>query len=302
MSDTNRILNSLPFLDVVTHGVPELDENATDAQRVAHKEAKKKDCKAAYCIQSAVGSTNFNRISHAESANEAWDILVEYYEGCEKVKVVKLQILRQKYELLQMGEDEKIAGYVSKVQNPVHLMKGCGETLTNKMIVEKEIHMLTFHFDHAIVTIQESNNLETMKLEDLVGSLEARKEEGANRALQDSNDYEDMVVMVIVGDDHVESKIWFLDSGCSNHMTFQKVWLADFDSSNKSKVKLADNSSLQAEGTGDIVFQRSDEGKAMIKDVLYVPRMKCNLLSVGQLIEISFSVIMKDGALELFET
>ena len=97
-------------LEVVTNVVPELSKNATDAQRVANKEAKKKDCKVAYCIQSAVDSTNFDKISHAELANEAWDILVKYYEGGEKVKVVKLQTFRGQYELMHIGEDEKIAG------------------------------------------------------------------------------------------------------------------------------------------------------------------------------------------------
>ena len=38
----------------------------------------------------------------------------------------------------------------------------------------------------------------------------------------------------------------------------------------------------------------------MIKDVLYIPRIKCNLLSVGQLVEKSFSVVTKDGAFEMF--
>ncbi|KAI5415903.1 hypothetical protein KIW84_041077 [Lathyrus oleraceus] len=56
-------------------------------------------------------------------------------------------------------------------------------------------------------------------------------------------------------------------------MTGQKVLLADFNLSKKSKVKLIDNSSLQAEGTSDIVIQRSNGGKDMIKDVLYVPGM-----------------------------
>ncbi|XP_050895636.1 uncharacterized protein LOC127102295 [Lathyrus oleraceus] len=107
------------------------------------------------------------------------------------------------------------------------------------------------------------------------------KEEGAILARKDSNDFEDMVVMAVVVDDRVDSKIWFLDSGCSNHMAGRKVWLAYFDSSKKSKVKLADNSLLQVEGTNDIVIQRSNEGKAMIKYVLYVPRTKCSLLSVG---------------------
>lgn len=40
----------------------------------------------------------------------------------------------------------------------------------------------------------------------------------------------------------------------------------------------------------------------MIKDVLYVPGINCNFLSVGQLVEKGFSLVMKYGAFELFET
>lgn len=80
------------------------------------------------------------------------------------------------------------------------------------------------------------------------------KEEKENLACQDSDDFEDMVVMATATDDHVDSKIWFLDLGCSNHMSGQKMWLAYFESSKKSKVKFVDNISLQVEGTGDIVI------------------------------------------------
>ncbi|XP_050876912.1 uncharacterized protein LOC127080645 [Lathyrus oleraceus] len=76
---------------------------------------------------------------------------------------------------------------------------------------------------------------------------------------------------IVVADDHVDSKIWFLDTCCSNHMTGRKVWLEDFDDLKKNNVKLADNSSLQAEGTGDIYIQRRNGAKDVIKDVLYVP-------------------------------
>ncbi|XP_050914861.1 uncharacterized protein LOC127129779 [Lathyrus oleraceus] len=283
-----------------------------------------------------------------------------------------------------MGKDEKITSYASKVQKLVHLMKGYGVTLINNMIVEKLIRTLTSHFDHGIVTIQKYNNLETLKLEDLVGSLEVHeiriverkgvqdsiqelqaqswkksggsnklkgkidkthgkkcrsnphknkvndrasesskrgegnsykkykeekkgvqcynyeklghlakhywyrkdkgstkgKREGVNISRQHSDVSNDVMVINAITDDHVESNIWFLDSGCSNHMTSQKVWLVDFEESKKSKIKLVDSSSLQAEGTGNIVIQRSNGVKALIKVILYVPGMKCNLLSV----------------------
>jgi len=40
---------------------------------------------------------------------------------------------------------------------------------------------------------------------------------------------------------------------------------------------------------------------AIIEEVLYVPKMQCNLLSVGQFIQKGYSVIMKDNTLKLFD-
>lgn len=47
-----------------------------------------------------------------------------------------------------MGEYEKITDYVFKVHKLVHLMKGCSEVLTDKMMVEKVVRTLASHFDH----------------------------------------------------------------------------------------------------------------------------------------------------------
>lgn len=50
------------------------------------------------------------------------------------MKGVKLHALKRKYELLKMGEDEKVAGYMYEVQNLIHLMKGCGDIMFDRMI------------------------------------------------------------------------------------------------------------------------------------------------------------------------
>lgn len=78
------------ILEVVIKDVHVIAANVTDAQGVGHKDAKKKDGKALFCIQSVVDSANFDLISHVESTKEAWDVLVKYYGGGEKVKGVKL--------------------------------------------------------------------------------------------------------------------------------------------------------------------------------------------------------------------
>jgi hypothetical protein len=38
--------------------------------------------------------------------------------------------------------------------------------------------------------------------------------------------------------DESKQEIWFLDSGCSNHMVGNKEWLYDYDDSFKESVKL----------------------------------------------------------------
>ena len=73
-------------------------------------------------------------------------------------------------------------------------------------------------------------------------------------------------------------------------MTGHKDWLVNFDAMKKIKVRFADNKVIQAEGAGNVVVRRLDGRQAMIIDVLYVPGMKSNLISMGQLLEKGFSM------------
>ncbi|CAL5198322.1 unnamed protein product [Lathyrus oleraceus] len=73
-------------LEVVTNGVLAVSEDAIDAQGTAYKDAKKKDCKETFYIQSAVDAANFDIVAHVESAKEACDILVKHYKGGDNIK------------------------------------------------------------------------------------------------------------------------------------------------------------------------------------------------------------------------
>ena len=42
--------------------------------------------------------------------------------------------------------------------------------------------------------------------------------------------------------------MWFVDSGCSNHMSGMKSIFKELDKTLKSTVRLGDNNGLQAEG------------------------------------------------------
>ena len=96
------------------------------------------------------------------------------------------------------------------------------------------------------------------------------------------------------------SSTWYLDSGCSNHMTGNRVWLVHFDARRKNKVRFADNRTIQSEGIGVILVKKRDGQQALLQNVLYVPTMQTNLISMGQLLEKGFYMKMQNRTLEIF--
>ena len=75
---------------------------------------------------------------------------------------------------------------------------------------------------------------------------------------------------------------WLIDSGASRHMTNHKDQLSDYQEFNeKELVILGDGKKLEAFGKGKIKLQLVQGKTGFFKDVLYVPKLTCNLLSVG---------------------
>lgn len=106
-----------------------------------------------------------------------------------------------------------------------------------------------------------------------------------------------MLLMATTSDEKTKNEEWFHDFGCSNHMTSHREWMASFDTSKKESIKLADSRKLVAEGTGNMVIISNDVKRIIIEDVMYIPEMKCNHMSIGQLVEKGFSVTMGGDSL-----
>jgi hypothetical protein len=122
-------------------------------------------------------------------------------------------------------------------------------------------------------------------------SNKERKSEEANIARSsDDSDGESVLLMASETDDMNSSEWWYMDTGCSNHLTGNKKWLVDFDSGKSTKIRCADDKYLNAEGMGNVRVILNNGKAALIQNVWYVPGMKSNLMSVGQLIEKGFSV------------
>ncbi|GAU22946.1 hypothetical protein TSUD_326740 [Trifolium subterraneum] len=104
------------------------------------------------------------------------------------------------------------------------------------------------------------------------------EEENANYAQFDESE-EILLMAQETNEGESNNEIWFLDSGCSNHMIGNKDWLFDFDSSYKDSVKLGDDSKMPVMGKGNLKLQI--EGYTQIlTNVYYLPGLKNNLAPV----------------------
>ena len=82
-----------------------------------------------------------------------------------------------------------------------------------------------------------------------------------------------------------DSDCWWLDSGCSQHMTHVASDFKDYVKFDVPlKVNLADESVFFSYGSGDVNMQLLDDNSEAVdivfKDVLYVPKLQKKLLSI----------------------
>ena len=95
--------------------------------------------------------------------------------------------------------------------------------------------------------------------------------------------------------------VWFLDSGCSNHMTGNKKLFSKLDESVQSQVKLGDKTKVPVMGKGIISIKTKQGEKKSISDVYFAPGLEHNLLSVGQLIEKGYPVIFQNNKCVIYD-
>ncbi|XP_022876705.1 uncharacterized protein LOC111394888 [Olea europaea var. sylvestris] len=379
----------------------EPSEDNEDYEKL-QKEFKRKDAMALRYIQQGVGKSIFPRIFGVKKAKDAWEILMQEFQGMEKMIALKLQSLWTDFDNLQMEERESVRVFSSRVAETVNQIKSCGDTITDKRVVEKMLRCLPPKFDHVAAAIEESKDLSKMTIYELTGSLLAHEQRinrssnqstteqafqskqtskggsnnygehnrGSNQTKQKdsywkkgdkqskwkgkqtqisggnnptciickkmnheskecyfrckrckipnhsqrdcwfqnkemterksaanfSQENEKEILFYSQNYENGAQSPWYLDSGCSNHMTGNRDIFVDLNPNITSQVILGDGTCRDAVGKGTIAVQIKEGNKKLITDVLYVPNLSHNLLSVGQLIQSDFSVHFDDGA------
>jgi hypothetical protein len=99
------------------------------------------------------------------------------------------------------------------------------------------------------------------------------------------------------------SDVWSIDSGASRHMTGYREHLTDLvEKESRLHVVLGDNARYTVKGVGSFTFQLDSDIPLQLSEVLYVPGMKRNLVSISTLEDKGYKVTFSEGKVLAWHT
>ena len=99
-------------------------------------------------------------------------ILETTSEGTKKVKDTKLQMLTTRFEELKMGDNEAFDSFYGKLNEIVIAKLNLGEKIEDSKVVRKIMRSLPESFRAKVTAIEESKDLDEIKIQELIGSLQ----------------------------------------------------------------------------------------------------------------------------------
>ena len=94
------------------------------------------------------------------------------HEGTSNVKMSKLQLLTTKFVNLKMKEDESIHDFHMNIIEIANASRALGEKMSESKLVRKILRSLPKRFDMKVTAIEEAQDIDKMKVDELVGSLQ----------------------------------------------------------------------------------------------------------------------------------
>src|ERR1700728_1379350 len=98
----------------------------------------------------------------------------------------------------------------------------------------------------------------------------------------------------------VMGSMWFLDSGASFQMTGDRYLFSDLEDKDLGvHIEMGDDGRYSATGIGTISFERESSKPFVLKEVMHVPGLKKNLISVAMLEGKGYDVVFSEGKASL---
>ena len=125
---------------------------------------------------------------------------------------------------------------------------------------------------------------------------------GSKQSFMKKKEEERKEILFFASNSDASTKIneWYVDSGCSNHMTGDEKTFLSINDRITTKGNIGNGALVDAKCKGTISINMKGCSK-QIHDVLYVSDLEKNLLSVGQLMENGYSLVFRDNYCKIYD-
>ncbi|CAJ2637049.1 unnamed protein product [Trifolium pratense] len=260
-----------------------------------------------------------------KTAREIWNYLKEEYAGDDQIRNMQVLNLIREFELQRMKESETIKEYSDKLLAIVNKVRLLGIEFADSRIVQKILVTVPEKYESTITTLENTKDLSNITLAEVLHALKAQeqrrliRQEGSmpdarchrcgqlghiERICKSQQQQEEVKVAEDLSQEeqlfavscyatHSSTESWLIDSGCTNHMTYDRELFRELDEAVFSKVKIGNGAYIEVKGRGTVAIE-GHTGLKLISEVLYVPEINQNLLSVPQLLEKGYKVLFED--------
>jgi hypothetical protein len=99
----------------------------------------------------------------------------------------------------------------------------------------------------------------------------------------------------------VPDGVWVLDTGTSNHLTGARSALTQLNNGVHGTMRFGDGSRIEIHVIGSVVLEGRHHEHKVLTNIYYIPKLRSNIVSLGQLEEKGFEVSLKNGKMHVFD-
>lgn len=290
-----------------------------------------RDQKALARICLSVKAACHQHVRHCSKAKEAWDTLAKTFEDKGLYRRV---LLLRKLHHTDYNQFGSMTDYLVGIMTLVQQLADIGKVIEDAEVAELLLSGLPKEFDALVSNLETAcltNSLSSELVRSRLIQEEYRKNnfsEGVDAAFVTKNraNKSKIICHYCKKSGHIKSKCfklkkdmqkpeekslvatafvaesqdgWLIDSGCSAHMCNNKSLFTELTDCN-NVISIANDEKLECLGKGTITVKT---GKVVrnITNVLYVPKLSHNLLSVSCLTQKGFNVIFNGGGCFIYD-
>ncbi|GKC65324.1 hypothetical protein Tco_1097922, partial [Tanacetum coccineum] len=136
-----------------------------------HKKMISKNDEAKMILYNALPKREYERILMCKTAKDVWISLIITHQGNKQVKDNKIDLFVQKYEEFVISDDETIDCAFARFNTIITSLKALDESFSSRNHVRKFLRALPTKWRPKVTAIEESKDLSTLPLDELIGNL-----------------------------------------------------------------------------------------------------------------------------------